>query len=145
KGVSLAVGIVLTLSRLDIGFASGAFMMRATREALLYSRFRDVFDRRIDEFPMAKAQLETLSNTAKRTTATAFKIFNQYINLSDHELSTKMTFQVRELILLQKIFASRDTVDMLRMAISLFGGHGAIEDFSSIPRLYRDATVNELW
>src|SRR5699024_1347915 len=45
KGVSLAVGIVLTLSRLDIGFASGAFMMRATREALLYSRFRDVFDR----------------------------------------------------------------------------------------------------
>jgi hypothetical protein len=29
--------------------------------------------------------------------------------------------------------------------MSLFGGHGVIEDFSSLPRLLRDATVNELW
>ncbi len=34
---------------------------------------------------------------------------------------------------------------MIRKAISLFGGHGVIEDFSSLPRLFRDATVNELW
>ncbi len=29
--------------------------------------------------------------------------------------------------------------------MSIFGGHGVIEDFSSLPRLFRDATVNELW
>lgn len=143
KGVSLAVGIVLTLSRIDIGFASAAFMMRSTREALLYARFREVFDRRIDEFPMAKAQLDTLVHTSKRTTAAAFKIWDQQSHSIEN--SDEERFEIRELILLQKIFASRDTVNMLRTAISIFGGHGAIEDFSSIPRLYRDAMVNELW
>jgi hypothetical protein len=29
--------------------------------------------------------------------------------------------------------------------MSLFGGHGVMEDFSALPRLYRDAAVNELW
>ncbi|HRZ77529.1 MAG TPA: acyl-CoA dehydrogenase family protein, partial [Bacteroidales bacterium] len=30
-------------------------------------------------------------------------------------------------------------------AMSVFGGHGVMEDFSSLPRLYRDAAINELW
>lgn len=143
KGVSLAVGIVLTLSRIDIGFASAAFMMRAAREATLYARFREVFDRQIDEFPMAKAQLVTLKKIAQRATVTAFKIWDLHSRKS--ELSEAKQFELRELILLQKIFSSRDAVDTLRTAISIFGGHGAIEDFSSIPRLFRDAMVNELW
>jgi hypothetical protein len=29
--------------------------------------------------------------------------------------------------------------------MSIFGGHGVMEDFSSLPRLYRDSAVNELW
>ena len=29
--------------------------------------------------------------------------------------------------------------------MSIFGGHGVMEDFSCLPRLYRDAAVNELW
>jgi hypothetical protein len=48
-------------------------------------------------------------------------------------------------VMLQKIVASWDTVDVLRKAMSLFGGHGVMEDFSSLPRLYRDGAVNELW
>ena len=38
-----------------------------------------------------------------------------------------------------------DAVDVLRRGISIFGGHGAIEDFCSLPRIFRDAAVNELW
>jgi hypothetical protein len=34
---------------------------------------------------------------------------------------------------------------VIRAAMSIFGGHGVIEDFSCLPRLYRDAAVNELW
>lgn len=149
KGVSLAVGIVLTRSRLDIAFGSAGFLMKAAREAILYARFRGVFDRKIDEFPMAKAQLLSLEDSAKRTTATAFHIYKKFIENEKRFLETdkftKEQFVLRELILLQKIFASEETVNQLRVAISLFGGHGAIEDFSSIPRLYRDAMVNELW
>lgn len=144
RGVALAVSIVLTRSRLDIGFASGAFLMRAAREAKLYARFRTVFDRQIDEFPMAAAQLEDLEDAAKRIVGTAFTIYEAF-NRTQENPDTTEAFVVRELILLQKIFASKEAVDKLRLAISIFGGHGAIEDFSSIPRLFRDSLVNELW
>ena len=46
---------------------------------------------------------------------------------------------------MQKIYTSKETVEKLRLAISLFGGNGAIEDFSDLPRLFRDSMVNELW
>jgi hypothetical protein len=47
--------------------------------------------------------------------------------------------------MLQKIVASWDATDVLRKAISVFGGHGVMEDFSSLPRLFRDMMINELW
>ena len=146
KGVALAVSVVLTRSRLDIGFGSASFMMRAAREALLYAHFRDVFGRKINDFPMANAQIEEIVQTAKRATATIFKIYTQYLQTQqENSIDTKQGFTVRELILIQKIYSAKETVDTLRAAISIFGGHGAIEDFSSIPRLFRDSMVNELW
>ncbi len=54
-------------------------------------------------------------------------------------------FDVRELIMLQKITAAADSTDIVRTAMSIFGGHGVMEDFSSLPRFYRDAAINELW
>lgn len=143
RGIANAVSIVLTRSRLDIGFSSAAFVMRAAREAKLYARFRQVFDRKIDEFPMAAFQLDELEDAAKRLTATSFQIYKRFSN--SEKLSELEQFAVRELILLQKIYASKEAVEKLRLAISIFGGHGAIEDFSAIPRLFRDAMVNELW
>lgn len=150
KGVSIAVGIVLTKSRLDIGMASSAFMLRAVREAMQYSQFREVFGKQISDYPLAFGQLMEMEQTAKRTTAALFKIYDAYFKLQDthvngSEDAKKLEFQLRELILLQKLKASHDTVETLRTAISIFGGNGAIEDFSSIPRLFRDAMVNELW
>lgn len=149
KGVAIAVGIVLTKSRLDIGLASSAFMLRAVREALQYSQFREVFGRRIHEFPLAAGQLQDIERTAKRTTAGVFKVYHMYLsqkNKNDSsEAAKREQFLLRELILLQKIKAAKDTIETLRTAISIFGGNGVIEDFSAIPRLYRDAMVNELW
>jgi alkylation response protein AidB-like acyl-CoA dehydrogenase len=148
KGIGLAVGTVLTRSRLDIGFSSAAFMMRAAREATMYAHFRDVFDRKIAEFPLAFAQLQELDEAAKRSTATAFEIYDRFIRadqLGNTPADIQEQYLVRELILLQKIFSANEAVDMLRQAISIFGGHGVMEDFSSLPRLLRDAMVNELW
>lgn len=148
KGIGLAVGTVLTRSRLDIGFSSAAFMMRAAREATMYAHFRDVFDRKIAEFPLAFAQLQELDEAAKRSSTAAFEIYDRFIRanqLGNTPAESQEKYLVRELILLQKIFSSKEAVDMLRQAISIFGGHGVMEDFSSLPRLLRDAMVNELW
>jgi putative acyl-CoA dehydrogenase len=155
RGVANAVGIVLTLSRIAVGVSSAAAMTRAAREALLYSEFRNVFGRRICQHPLANHQVRELVAAAQRTTAAAFKIYQRFNDLGRQlsgGLSTAGTpqtvlnrFVLRELIIMQKLVAAHEAVDVIRKAMSLFGGNGVIEDFSSLPRLYRDAAVNELW
>ena len=50
------------------------------------------------------------------------------------------------LIMLHKLVVSADAARLTETAMSIFGGHGLMEDFSSIPRLYRDTVVlNGAW
>lgn len=155
RGIAIAVGIVLTLSRLEIGMASAAFMLRAAREARLYSDFRTVFGRKINEYPLSVRQLRRLEQAAERTTAGAFKVYNMFLSMenalqpglrSNRPLEErKQQFNFRELVLLQKICATNEGAEVLRDAISLFAGHGVMEEFSALPRLFRDIVVNEQW
>jgi hypothetical protein len=92
---------------------------------------------------------------SKRTIAAAFKLYGEFLALpgglkggletSETEDVKKKRFDVRELIMLQKMAASWDCTDIVRLAMSVFGGHGVMEDFSSLPRLFRDSAINELW
>lgn len=155
KGVSNVVGIVLTYSRLTVGLSAAAFMTRAVREAAKYAEFRQAFGLTIGCFPMVAGQIRRMEHTARRTTAGAFKMYRDFLGLegglkgsmaSDEPASSRRKrFDIRELIMLQKITASWDSTDIIREAMSIFGGHGVMEDFSSLPRLYRDSAVNELW
>ena len=104
---------------------------------------------------MLAYQLRKLEHSAQRTTACAFKLYRDFLELpgglkgglggEEPEDIRRKRFEVRELIMLQKITASWDCTDSIRGAMSVFGGHGVMEDFSILPRLYRDAAVNELW
>lgn len=155
RGLANVVGIVLTYSRLAVGLSGAASMARAAREATKYSEFREAFGQKIALFPMLAAQISDLETHARRSTAAAFKIYQRFFELegalkvairpNDPPELRNTRFDVRELVMLQKITASWDAVDQLRKAMSIFGGHGVIEDFSVLPRLYRDAAVNELW
>ncbi len=155
RGVANVVGIVLTLSRLTVGIAAVAHMMRAAREAQLYAEFRDVFGIKIAAWALANQQVRDLVHQAQRSLAGACKVFALFQDLGGElhpglpaQASVEMRrkhFLLRELIIIQKLVAAYDAVDALRKAISIFGGHGVIEDFSSLPRMYRDAAVNELW
>ncbi len=155
RGLANVVGVVLTYSRLTVGLSGAAGITRASREAAGYARVRTAFGLKIADFPLLKHQLATMEGAAKRTTAGAFKLYHDFLGLPGGlkgGLSTdeapdirRRRFAIRELIMLQKITAAWDATDMLRLAMSVFGGHGVMEDFSSLPRLYRDAAVNELW
>jgi len=155
RGVANAVGIVLTLSRIAVAASSAATMTRVAREAMLYSRFREAFGKKVCDWPLAAGQLRHIEHAAQRTTAGAFKVYDLFIRLggrlqaglaSKEPLAIrKQRFDLRELIILQKLVSAYETTDVIRKGMSIFGGHGVIEDFSSIPRLFRDATVNELW
>ncbi len=155
KGVANVVGIVLTCSRLTVGLSGAASMTRAVREAKKYALFRQAFGMTISDFPMVAGQLDRMDLSAKRTTAGAFRLYRDFINLegglkgglvTDETVAVKKKrFDIRELVMLQKITAAWDSTDIIREAMSIFGGHGVMEDFSSLPRLYRDSAVNELW
>lgn len=140
RGLANVVGVVLTLSRLTVGIASAANMRRAAREARLYAEFRKAFGQPIADFPMVRAQLDDLEHASRRATAGAFKIHRAF-----HAADPQKALEARELVMLQKLVASEDSTDVLREAMSIFGGHGVMEDFSSLPRLFRDSAVNELW
>ncbi len=155
RGLANVVGIVLTYSRLTVGLSGAATMTRAAREAARYCDFREAFGLKVGALPMAAAQIANLEKHAKRSTAAAFKIYNHFLKLEGKIKASidmkeplqlrQKRFDVRELVMLQKITCSWDAVDQLRMACSIFGGNGVIEDFSALPRLFRDAAVNELW
>lgn len=155
RGVANVVGIVLTYSRLTVGLSAAAFMTRAVREAKKYTEFRRAFGVKIADFPMVASQIRKSERLAQQTTAGALKLYGQFLSLeggmegglvaAEPEDIRKKRFIIRELIMLQKITASWDCTDVIRTSMSLLGGHGVMEDFSCLPRLYRDAAVNELW
>ena len=51
----------------------------------------------------------------------------------------------RFLVNLAKYLVSCQATDVVHAGIEVLGGNGAIEDFSVLPRLYRDAMVYESW
>lgn len=155
RGVANVVGIVLTYSRLTVGLSAAAFMTRAVREAKKYAEFRDAFGTKIDRFPLVYENISRLETAAKRTTAAAFKVYHEFLSLGgglntslaadEPEDLRKKRFDIRELIMLHKITTAWDSTECIHEAMAVFGGHGVMEDFSSLPRLYRDSAVNELW
>jgi alkylation response protein AidB-like acyl-CoA dehydrogenase len=155
RGVAIVVGIVLTYSRLTVGLSAAAFMTRAVREAKKYAEFRGAFGTKIERFPLLYENVSRLEHVTKRTTAAAFKLYRDFLSLEgglkpglvadEPEGLRKKRFDVRELVMLQKITAAWDSTELLHETMSIFGGHGVMEDFSSLPRLYRDSAVNELW
>lgn len=155
RGVAVVVGIVLTISRLVVGIGGGAGMARGLREGRAYASFRTAFGLPLEMFPMVAAQIAEYEKYTRRTIAGSFRLYRDFMSLpgglapgltTQEPLDLKRRrFEVRQLVMLQKITVAADTNDYARKGISLFGGHGVMEDFSIFPRMLRDGLVNELW
>ncbi len=155
RGVASVVGIVLTYSRLAIAIGSAGGMAKGLREVRKYMEFRTAFGMALKDWPMAAGQYARNERYTLRTVAGNFKVYEKFIGLpgglaiglnSSEPLEQKQRrFDVRQLVMLQKITVAKDSCDMSRAGISVFGGHGVMEDFSSFPRMLRDGLVNELW
>lgn len=149
RGLANIVGIVLAHSRFVTGLGGAAQMLRVAREAKRYSEWRTAFGVRIDSFGLVARQVAMLDVGAKRSTAAAFKLQREILALEGASREVlendvqhkKRRFQVRMLIMLQKLVACDDSAKLTETAMSIFGGHGLMEDFSSLPRLFRDAVV----
>ncbi len=155
RGVANVVGIVLTLSRLLVGMSMSIGAARCLREIKKYAEFREAFGVPISQFPMVAGQIAKIEDFTRRAVAGCFKVYQEFIALpgglssgltAEEPLELKRRrFDVRQLIMLQKIIVASDANDMSRLGISILGGHGVMEDFSCFPRMLRDGLVNELW
>lgn len=152
RGIANVVSVVLAHSRMMCGLGAASNITRAAREAKKYSEWRSAFGIHISSFALVALQIEQLELAAKRTASGTFKIQSQIIKLEEYgktansleeesEEIKRQRFNLRQLIMLQKLVSCADASRSIETAMSIFGGHGLMEDFSSLPRLFRDAVV----
>lgn len=145
EGFKIAAGIVLNTSRWITAVGSVGMMRRALLEASSYARHRRAFGRPIADYPLVRETLAEmragwlgalrlvwlLTELEDRVDAGAADdsdvLFHRFlVNATKYVTSVRATFVVRQ-------------------GIEVLGGNGTIEDFSLLPRLYRDAVVYESW
>ncbi len=138
RGFHNVVEIVLNTSRLFNAMACSGMAWRTFLEASTYAQFRDAFGQPIANFPSMDALLSELFVEAAAVLAST-------VDLVALEASGKADDALRLGLNMNKYWTSIQTTTAIHKGIEVLGGNGAIEDFSPLPRLYRDAMVTESW
>ena len=145
-GFKNLVSIVLDTSRVNNAVAACGMMHRAFLEAQTYAQYRKSFGMPIMEFPLIQQQLGKMKILTHAAVAATFRLvaLGDRIALGDEQALTRAGAR-RVMVMITKYWTSRLCTDVVRMGIDVLGGNGTIEDFSPLPKLYRDAMVLETW
>ena len=138
RGFANVVGVVLNTSRLFNALACAGAMWRAHAVARSFASHRRAFGQPIDRFPLVQEALATGFAEAMAATASTFDLVGME---GDPERQAVWRLGVN----MNKYWTSVRNTAMQCRAIEVLGGNGTIEDFSPLPRLYRDAMVTESW
>lgn len=145
EGFKLLMGVIVNTSRLEVAIGSSGMMRRAWVEAFHYARVREAFDRRLIDFPAVRQQLAEMK--ALGTAGLAFTLFvaalEDQLGLAGARPEDDPLY--RTAVNLNKFVCSIDAGLVVHHAIEILGGNGTIEDFSPLPRLYREVPVQESW
>ncbi len=145
EGFKLLMGVIINTSRLEVAIGSSGMMRRAWVEASHYARVREAFDRRLIDFPAVRQQLAEMR--ALGTAGLAFTLFvaalEDQLGLAGARPEDDPLY--RTAVNVNKFVCSIDAGLVVHHAIEILGGNGTIEDFSPLPRLYREVPVQESW
>jgi len=136
-GFRIAAGTILNTSRWLNAVGSSALMQRAYLEASSFARHRAAFGRPIAEFPLVRESLAIMKAEAQAALASTLEL----TALVDSDAGPWH----RILVNANKFITSLAATRVCRRGIETLGGNGTIEDFSPLPRLWRDAIVFESW
>jgi alkylation response protein AidB-like acyl-CoA dehydrogenase len=145
EGFKTAVGIVLNTSRWMTAVGSTGMMRRAVLEATAYARCRRAFGQPIGAFPSIRetiAEMHTGWLGALHLTWWLTHLEDRIDSATADEADVLLH---RFLVNATKYVTSVRATLVVRQGIEVLGGNGTIEDFSVLPRLYRDAIVYESW
>jgi alkylation response protein AidB-like acyl-CoA dehydrogenase len=139
------VGIVLDTSRLHNALAACGSMRRALVEAHSFAQIRRAFDRRIIEFSLVQEILARMRLRTMAGLATTFRLLAMTDRAGTIEANDELAAARRIGVMINKYWTAVAGTLTIREGIEILGGNGTIEDFSVLPRLYRDAIVAESW
>ncbi len=139
------VDIVLNTSRIYNAVVAAGMMQRAWREASSYARHRLAFGQPIRDFPVIARILAGLQTEAHAARASTFWVADMADRAATGRAQEHEADAFRMLVNLNKMWTALACPAMIRRAIEVLGGNGAIEEFSVLPRLLRDSIVVEAW
>jgi len=145
QGFSNMVNLVLNTSRLFNAVICAAFLRRAWVEVSGFAQARQAFGHPILRYPLVQEALATIKSAGYAVTASTFHLVHLADRVETDEATAGEAQAFRLLVNMNKYVTSIQTTQGVHSALEVLGGNGAIEEFSILPRLYRDALVLESW
>jgi alkylation response protein AidB-like acyl-CoA dehydrogenase len=145
EGFKTLMNYVINTSRVHNAVNACGFLHRAFLEARNYARQREAFGGALIGYPMIQ---ETLVSLLEQLWRKRLLTFNLVSLLDKNGLAPEEPEQAmwqRFLINLAKYRTAFELTGSMREAIIVFGANGVIEDFTVLPRLFRDALILETW
>lgn len=145
EGFKNVVSLVLNTSRLMNAIACAGAIHRTFVEAGTYACYREAFGTAIASYPMVQEAVADLLSESYAATASTFYIAHLLDKIETGQDSPHEAQAYRFLVNVNKYITAVRATEMVHRGIEVLGGNGAIESFSILPRLYRDAVVLESW
>jgi len=144
-GFKIMVTAMLNTSRWMNALGDAGIMRRAYVEASAYARHREAFGQRIADFPLVRHQIAQIKAEWLAALHSTWHLtaLDEAIDLGVAD-EADAAFH-RYLVNANKLTCSLAATQTAREALEILGGNGAIETFSVLPRLLRDAVVYEQW
>lgn len=145
EGFNIAVSELLNTSRWLNAVGSVGIMCRAYLEASTFAQYREAFGVSIASFPTVREQLAIIKSEMAAALASTLALTGLVGRIDEGTATPRDLAVHRFLVNANKYVTSIAASDVVHRAIEVLGGNGTIEDFSPLPRLYRDAVVFESW
>ena len=145
QGFRIAAGTILNTSRWLNALGSTGLMRRAYLEAASFARERTAFGQRVADFPLVRENLAVMKAEEQAALASTTELTSLVGRIDRGTATDDDVAWHRILVNANKYVTSLAATRAVRRGIEALGGNGAVEDFSPLPRLYRDAIVFESW
>jgi alkylation response protein AidB-like acyl-CoA dehydrogenase len=145
EGFNIAVTELLNTSRWLNAVGSSGIMSRVFIEASTFARHRTAFGKSIDSYDGVREQLAIIKAETAAALASTAALTELVGKIDEGTASPDERSLHRFLVNANKYVTSITASEVVHRGIEVLGGNGTIEDFSPLPRLYRDAVVFESW
>ncbi len=145
EGFKTLMNYIINVSRLHNSISACALLHRGFLEARNYAKQRESFGQTLADSPLIQETLVKLLARSWRNRLLTFRLIAMVDENGLLPANEEQAMWQRFLTNLAKYRTALTVVDSLREAMLILGGNGIVEDFTVLPRLFRDAMIIETW